>query len=78
MEYREAIVMREMHGLSYKEIAEAADVPIGTVMSRLARARDRLRLALGGRTSAFAAEPSAKTGESSGKSGPGGRLRQVR
>ena len=46
MEYREAIVMREMEGLSYKEIAGAAGVPIGTVMSRLARARDRLRLAL--------------------------------
>ena len=77
-EYREAIVMREMHGLSYKEIAEAADVPIGTVMSRLARARDRLLLALGGRTSASAAEPSAKPGDSSGNSGKGGRLRQVR
>ena len=46
VEYREAIVMREMEGLSYKEIAGAAGVPIGTVMSRLARARDRLRLAL--------------------------------
>jgi RNA polymerase sigma factor (sigma-70 family) len=46
VEYREAIVMREMEGLSYKEIAGAACVPIGTVMSRLARARDRLRLAL--------------------------------
>jgi RNA polymerase sigma-70 factor (ECF subfamily) len=46
VEYREAIVMREMQGLSYKEIAGAAGVPIGTVMSRLARARDRLRLAL--------------------------------
>jgi len=78
MEYREAIVMREMHGLSYKEIADAADVPIGTVMSRLARARDRLLLALGGRTSASAAEPSAKPGDSSGNSGKGGRLRQVR
>ena len=49
VEYREAIVMREMEGLSYKEIAGAAGVPIGTVMSRLARARDRLRLALGGK-----------------------------
>jgi len=46
VEYREVIVMREMEGLSYKEIAGAAGVPIGTVMSRLARARDRLRLAL--------------------------------
>ncbi len=49
VEYREAIVMREMEGLSYKEIAGAAGVPIGTVMSRLARARDRLRLSLSGK-----------------------------
>ncbi len=38
-EFREAIVLREMEGLSYKEIADIAGVPIGTVMSRLARAR---------------------------------------
>jgi RNA polymerase sigma factor (sigma-70 family) len=50
VEYREAIVMREMEGLSYKEIAGAAGVPIGTVMSRLARARDRLRLSLAGKS----------------------------
>ena len=47
-EYREVIVMREIEGLSYKEIADAADLPIGTVMSRLARARKRLQSALGG------------------------------
>ena len=42
-EYREVIVMRELEELSYKEIAEAAAVPLGTVMSRLARARARLQ-----------------------------------
>jgi RNA polymerase sigma-70 factor, ECF subfamily len=41
-EFREVIVMRDIEGLSYKEIADAADVPIGTVMSRLARARGKL------------------------------------
>ena len=40
---REAIVLRELEGLSYKEIAETAGVPIGTVMSRLARAREQLQ-----------------------------------
>jgi RNA polymerase sigma-70 factor (ECF subfamily) len=38
-EFREAIVLRELEGLSYKEIAEIAGIPLGTVMSRLARAR---------------------------------------
>jgi RNA polymerase sigma factor (sigma-70 family) len=42
-EFREAIVLRELEGLSYKEIGDIAGVPIGTVMSRLARARKRLQ-----------------------------------
>jgi len=42
LEFREAMVMREMEELSYKEIAAIADLPIGTVMSRLARGRKRL------------------------------------
>jgi len=46
-EYREAIVLREIEGLSYKEIAQVTGAPIGTVMSRLARARKRLQAALG-------------------------------
>jgi RNA polymerase sigma-70 factor (ECF subfamily) len=43
MEFREAIVLRELEGMSYKEIAEVAGVPIGTVMSRLARGRQQLQ-----------------------------------
>jgi len=39
VEFREVLVLREIEGLSYKEIATVADIPVGTVMSRLARAR---------------------------------------
>jgi RNA polymerase sigma-70 factor (ECF subfamily) len=46
-EFREVIVLREVQGLSYKEISDVVGVPIGTVMSRLARARKRLASALG-------------------------------
>jgi RNA polymerase sigma-70 factor, ECF subfamily len=42
LEFREVMVMRELEELSYKEIAAIADLPIGTVMSRLARGRKRL------------------------------------
>ena len=47
VELREVVVLRELEGLSYKEIAGIAGIPIGTVMSRLARARDRLQVQLG-------------------------------
>lgn len=42
VDFREVIVLREIEGMSYKEIAAVARIPIGTVMSRLARARERL------------------------------------
>jgi RNA polymerase sigma-70 factor (ECF subfamily) len=46
VEFREVVVLREMEGLSYKEIAVVADIPIGTVMSRLKRGRQRLHALL--------------------------------
>jgi RNA polymerase sigma factor (sigma-70 family) len=45
--WREVIVLRELEGLSYKQIADATGIKIGTVMSRLARARARLQHLLG-------------------------------
>jgi RNA polymerase sigma-70 factor (ECF subfamily) len=48
VEFREMIILREMEGFSYKEIADLSDVPIGTVMSRLARARKLLQKSLAG------------------------------
>ena len=44
--YREVLVLRELEGCSYKEIAAITSIPIGTVMSTLARARKQLQMAL--------------------------------
>jgi RNA polymerase sigma-70 factor (ECF subfamily) len=47
--FREILVLRHLEGLSYKEIADIAQIPPGTVMSRLARARAKLRECLAAR-----------------------------
>ena len=52
VEFREVFVLREMEGLSYKEIADMARIPIGTVMSRLSRARRQLQASVAGREQA--------------------------
>jgi RNA polymerase sigma-70 factor (ECF subfamily) len=44
--FRELLVLREIQGMSYKEIAEVTGIPMGTVMSRLSRARQAFRGAL--------------------------------
>jgi len=49
IEFREVLILREMEDLSYKEISALCDLPIGTVMSRLARGRKRLQQKLVGR-----------------------------
>jgi RNA polymerase sigma factor (sigma-70 family) len=46
VDFREIVVLRELEGMSYKEIAKITGVPMGTVMSRLARARQRLEQCL--------------------------------
>jgi RNA polymerase sigma-70 factor (ECF subfamily) len=46
LEYREILVLRELEGLSYKEISVVAAIPLGTVMSRLGRARSTLQARL--------------------------------
>src|SRR5690348_433313 len=43
LEFKEVLVLRELEGFSYREISEVANMPLGTVMSRLARGRDQLR-----------------------------------
>jgi RNA polymerase sigma-70 factor (ECF subfamily) len=52
VEFREVFVLRDMEGLSYKEIADLVHIPVGTVMSRLCRARRRLQAAIARREQA--------------------------
>jgi RNA polymerase sigma-70 factor (ECF subfamily) len=46
VEFREVIILHDLEGLAYKEIAVVANIPLGTVMSRLSRARTRLQTIL--------------------------------
>jgi RNA polymerase sigma-70 factor (ECF subfamily) len=69
VEYREVLILRELEELGYREIAAVADLPIGTVMSRLARGRRKLAALLmegggGGEKGASARRPSAEAGSS--------------
>lgn len=61
-EFREALVLREIELLSYKEIAAVTGVPVGTVMSRLARARARLAALLSDRGAGSGTRESSKGG----------------
>jgi RNA polymerase sigma factor (sigma-70 family) len=50
LEYRESVILRELEELSYREIADIAGIPLGTVMSRLSRGRKRLEDCVAART----------------------------
>jgi RNA polymerase sigma-70 factor, ECF subfamily len=57
--FHQLLVLREIEGLSYRELAEVIGIPIGTVMSRLARARDALRTELENQLNQGSAEPAS-------------------
>jgi RNA polymerase sigma factor (sigma-70 family) len=61
-EFREAIVLRELEELSYKEIARTVGVPLGTVMSRLSRGREWLRRILSSPQQGVTLKSSSRSG----------------
>jgi RNA polymerase sigma-70 factor (ECF subfamily) len=58
--FREVLILRELEGMSYREIADITGMPVGTVMSSLSRARSRLRQALTGLMSQVTAPSSRR------------------
>jgi RNA polymerase sigma-70 factor (ECF subfamily) len=68
-EYREVLVLRELEQMSYREIADIADVPLGTVMSRLSRARQCLHQTLSSRSFRVEADPVPPAGQAEGPVG---------
>jgi RNA polymerase sigma factor (sigma-70 family) len=71
-EYREVMVLRELEELSYREIATIADLPVGTVMSRLARGRRRLAAALASLQARAAGGSAPSRGAAAGALGAAG------
>src|SRR5262249_28127856 len=72
-EQREVVLLVGLEDLSYAEVAQALDIPLGTVMSRLSRGRERLRMLMAGE-----AQPGGKAeGKTEGKAGSA-KLRVVR
>ena len=61
-DFREVLILRELQGMSYKEISEVTGVPPGTVMSRLSRARAGLRESLSNQASAHGLPTPARAG----------------
>ena len=68
LKLRDVLILRELEGMSYKEIAELTGMPPGTIMSRLSRARAGLRRSISGLTTVFSA-PSSASSDSLGSRG---------
>jgi RNA polymerase sigma-70 factor (ECF subfamily) len=74
VEYREVLILRELEEMGYREIALVADVPIGTVMSRLARGRRKLAALL---TASAEGQSGSGSGSGSGRAASGRASRDV-